>query len=316
MRRLVEQRAQAAVVSVVFLAGLVGMAALVLDVGAWYRAQRAAQATADAAALAGAQALPDDPFEAEAFARDYARRNGGGVGPGGVTFSSRISGTDAVTVEVEREAAGFFAKLFKIDSVDVSAKASALATGLSSAKYVAPVVVSINHELLPGGKGCTPTTCDPTFGEETELELVNLHKPGSADAAGAFGLINLRTTGNGSVGASELAEWMQYGFDQNMPLGKYQSVPSAMFNSREFQDALSLRMDTEILIPIYDSIKRGGSTAEYNIIGWIGFVPTKMTGGGDNARVHGHFTKVVWQGIRVTSAGEPSFGVRGVSLIE
>jgi Flp pilus assembly protein TadG len=316
MRRLVEQRAQAAVVSVVFLAGLVGMAALVLDVGSWYRADRAAQATADAAALAGAQALPNDPAEAEAFARDYARRNGGGVGLGGVTFSSRISGTDTITVEVERATPGFFAKLVNIDSVTVGARASALATGLNAAKYAAPIVVNVNHELMPGGKGCEPyDSCEPTYGEETELVLEHLHKPGSGDAAGAFGLIDLKG-GNGSVGTSELASWMESGFDQNMPLGTYNSVPSAKFNSSQFQEALGLRFGREVLFPVYDSIKESGSNAEYNIIGWVGFVPTRATGGGSSSTVHGYFKSVIWQGIRVTSAGQPSFGVRGVSLVE
>lgn len=315
MRRLREQRGQAAVVSVAFMAGLLGMAALVLDVGSWYRAHRAAQATADAAALAGAQALPDDPGLAAAFALEYARDNGGGVGPGDISFSTRISGTDTITVEVQRDAPGFFAKLFKIDSVEVGAKASALATGLNAAKYAAPIVVNIEHPLMPGGKGCEPTECDPTYEEETELELANLHKPGSADAAGAFGLIDLNG-GNGSVGASELSEWMKSGFDQNMPLGTYNSVPSAKFNSVQFHDALRLRLDTEVLFPIYDSIKKGGSTAEYNIIGWVGFVPTAFTGGGSEAKLKGYFTKVIWQGIQVTSAGQPSFGVRGVSLVE
>ena len=57
---------QVAVLSVVFLTVLLGMSALVLDVGTWFRADRAAQATADAAALAAAQALPDDPSKAPA----------------------------------------------------------------------------------------------------------------------------------------------------------------------------------------------------------------------------------------------------------
>ena len=57
--RIRSTQGQATVLTVVFLVVLLGMAALVLDVGSWYRAKRAAQSTADAAALAGAQALPD-----------------------------------------------------------------------------------------------------------------------------------------------------------------------------------------------------------------------------------------------------------------
>jgi len=315
MKRVAEERGQALVISSMFILAVLVMAALVLDVGSWYRADRAAQATADAAALAGAQALPDDTVQAEADAREYASRNGGGVSR--VSFSSRVSGVDTVTVEIKREAPGFFAKLFKIDAVGVGAKAGALATGLNAAKYAAPIVVNVNHELMPGGKGCEPyDSCEPTYGEETTLELAKLHQPGSGDAAGAFGLIDL-LGGNGSVGTSELASWMESGFSKNMPLGTYNSVPGAKFNSSQFSGALDLRLGTEVLFPVYEPpVVRGGSNAEYTIIGWVGFVPTSFAGSGSTGTVTGYFTSVIWQGIRVTSAGQPSFGVRGVSLVE
>jgi hypothetical protein len=101
-----------------------------------------------------------------------------------------------------------------------------------------------------------------------------------------------------------------------MPTGVYNSVPSVMFNSNEFREALALRLNTEILIPIYDSLKKGGSTAEYNIIGWIGFVPTEFAGGGDSGKLIGHFTRVVWRGLPAASSSVPSFGVRTISLVE
>ena len=66
------QRGQAFVVTVLMIASLLGLTALVLDVGSWFRAHRQLQATADAAALAGAQALPDDPGNASSLANDYA----------------------------------------------------------------------------------------------------------------------------------------------------------------------------------------------------------------------------------------------------
>jgi len=315
MRALRDNRGQTVVLTVVFLTGLLAMTAFVLDVGSWYRAHRAAQATADASALAAAQALPENPTEARADALDYADRNGGGVVASNVTFSTKYVGNDTVSVRVERTAPGMFARVFGIGSVNVAAKASARASAPAAAMYVAPVVVSINHSLLPGGLGCDPLVCDPVFGKQTELDLINLHKPGSGDAAGAFGLIDLART-SGSVGASELSSWMQTGYSKSMPTGIYNSVPSVMFNSNEFREALTLRLNTEILIPIYDSLKKGGSTAEYNIIGWIGFVPTEFAGGGDSGKLIGHFTRVVWRGLPAASSSVPSFGVRTISLVE
>ena len=52
------ERGQAAVLTVVFMIVLLGMAAAVLDVGSWYKEDRELQATMDAAALAGARRCP------------------------------------------------------------------------------------------------------------------------------------------------------------------------------------------------------------------------------------------------------------------
>src|SRR5215210_3857868 len=99
-------RGQATVLTVVFLMVLLGMAALVLDIGSWYRADRSAQSTADAAALAGAQALPGNGGTATSLAQQYAAKNGG-IGSGGITISSKLVASDTITVTVRRPAPGF-----------------------------------------------------------------------------------------------------------------------------------------------------------------------------------------------------------------
>ena len=68
------------------LIALVGMAALVIDVGSWFHAQRKLQTAADAAALAGAQHLPTQQSTALAVALDYAQRNDAGIPAPTVTF--------------------------------------------------------------------------------------------------------------------------------------------------------------------------------------------------------------------------------------
>ena len=97
-------RGQATVLTLVFLVVLLGMAALVLDIGSWYRADRATQNTADAAALAGAQALPSDPGNANTLALQYMTKNGGGTPT--VTLSSKFATNDTVKVNVTRPAHG------------------------------------------------------------------------------------------------------------------------------------------------------------------------------------------------------------------
>jgi uncharacterized membrane protein len=122
MRLLAEQTGQMLVL------GTLGtlVAAVAVDVGAWYRADRAVQSTADGAALAAARALPADPSRAERLARSYTAANAGGLRT--VAFGSSSHPNDTVTVEVERSAPGFFSRVLGVDAVSVEARASARVT--------------------------------------------------------------------------------------------------------------------------------------------------------------------------------------------
>src|SRR2546423_12212960 len=102
--RLNSSRGQATVLTLVFLAVLLGMAALVLDIGSWHRADRNTQSTADSAALAGAQALPDDTSHAAGLASNYAAKNGGGHD--NVGFSTCYGTNDTGNVAAQENAPG------------------------------------------------------------------------------------------------------------------------------------------------------------------------------------------------------------------
>lgn len=303
MTRIRQENGQTAVLAVVFLTVLLGMSAIVIDVGSWYKAHRDAQATADAAALAAAQALPEDPSEAAALASGYATTNGGGLAS--TTISKGVLDNDTVTVKVERPAPGFFARLFDIDTVTVNAKAAARTGNPAAAQYVAPIVVNHLHPQLR------------SFFTPTQIDLDFLHKPGSGDAAGSFGLINLRGSGDsGSVGSAELASWMARGFDGVMEPGIYRAVPSTMFNSSHFRSAMAIRTGDDVLFPVYRSLLKGGSTAEYDVIGWVGFHITEWSGGGSSGKVKGWFTRFIARGISSRSPATPNFGVRTISLVQ
>lgn len=305
-------RGQATVLTVLFITVLLGMGALVLDAGSWFRAQRETQAAADAGALAAAQALPDAPGEASVLAASYVDKNGAGTAT--VSFASKFASTDTVSVHVGREAPGFFAKLFGIDSVNVGAMATARAGGLESAKWVAPIVVHIKHPKLNCGTSAgRPLPC---FGDPTELELHHLHQPGSGDAAGSFGLINLDPSLSGNAGASTLSGWMLTGFDQYMGIGNYDAVPSANFNNGQFKDALSSRLGDDLLFPIYKKIIGSGSNAQYDVVGWVGFKVSSFDANGSKGKVYGAFTKVIWEGIQSESGAGLNWGARAIQLVE
>jgi Flp pilus assembly protein TadG len=299
--RLRSESGQALLVTVLFLGALLGAVMLTLDVGVWFREQRQAQATADAAALAGAQALPTYPSQAITNAQTFGTANGGGVLAGGITFRSDYEPNDTVVVNVKRTAPGFFSQIFQIASVDVHATASARAGVPEQVSGAAPIVVNKLHPML-SGPGC------PCFRAETTLPL------GKDGAPGAFGLVNLDP--DASNGVPNLANWIQYGFDGMLKLGAYDSDPGAKFNSNNIDGALSARLGTELLFPVYDSLTGGGSNASYNVIGWVAFHLDSFDDQGNSGTLTGYFTRVIWDGIQSSSNKHlPDFGVYSVSLV-
>jgi hypothetical protein len=294
---------QAMVMTVLFLGALLGMAALVLDVGSWFREKRQLQLTADSAVLAGAQALPGSPSTAASLAFQYAQSNGRALGANDLAITSDLSANDTITAQARSDAPGIFSKLFGIDVVKVGASATARAALPGQALYVAPMVVSKLHPLLAGA-GC------PCFKRETTLPF------GKDGAPGAFGMLNL-VGGGGTPGASDEADWILHGFEKYLPLGSYRSDPGAKFSSGgNIQDALQNRIGTVLLFPVFDTLGGTGQNAEYNIIGWVGFYLDDFDISGNDATLTGHFTRYIAKGVQAsTGTPQPDFGVRVIQLI-
>ena len=187
------QSGQVVVLTLVFLAVLLGMSAAVLDVGSWYRADRALQSTVDASALAGGQALPEDPALASSLALEYAEKNGGGVDS--VSIETELNADDTILVTGERPAPAFFTKLFGIDEVQVEARATVRASTLEEARWAAPFGVDEQHPMLQ-------CRC---FDEPTDLELEKV-------GPGAFRLLNVDGS-HGGTGPPILADWIERGYE-------------------------------------------------------------------------------------------------------
>lgn len=302
MSTLRDQRGQAMIFAVLFLSVLLGIAAAVLDVGAWYRADRQLQATADAAALAGAHALPDSQSEAATLALEYAGKNGGGLDGGGISFTQKVLPGDTIAVHAQRSMPGFFSRVFGIDSVNVGAKAKARSGVMNSAKWAGPVAVDEQHEKLQ----CKPTPC---FNEPTVLDFDKV-------GPGAFRLINIDGS-RGGTSPSEVGEWINTGLNAYMPLGWYNSDPGIKPNSSHIKGALESRDEDELLFPVYRQTREQGANFEYEVVGWVGYhVTDYQIQGVKNARIFGWFTTIIWEGIQSETAGDPDFGARAVTLLE
>jgi len=312
--RLRDSAGQTIVFTVIAMTSVLGMTAFVLDIGSWFRSQRDLQAVADAAALAGAQSLPDDPSAAASQAMANANKNGFTLSSGGITISSNIRPNDTIKVHVGRTAPSFFSKLLGVSGANVGANATADAENLSEARYVAPIAVDYQHPLLGCSKGGGAIACNPTYGVQTTLNLVDLHAGGGGSCAGNFGLLDLSNS-NGSVGSGDLSDWIIDGYSDALPLGDYDGVPSTKYHDSQFRNALDIRAGTVLLFPVYDKITGPGSNAKYHVIGWVGFVVTSFDTQSSNGTLTGSFTKFIAQGLDSSDPSQTDFGVKKVSLV-
>jgi Flp pilus assembly protein TadG len=306
--RLRDERGQAVVITAVFLVALLGMAALAVDLGAWSRSQRALQARVDAAALAGAQALPYDTDTATSLAGEYASKNGGQVAGQSITIGTTTNPNDTIEVTANNQSQGFFAKTFGIQSVTVRARATAVANLIGSARYVAPIAVNIQHPYL---SGMVNGTACPCFMQDTTLPL------GKTGAPGAFALLNLDGAHGGNGGQNTLADWIINGYNEDLDLGEYFSNTGAKFDAVEIQNALGQRVanNSTLLFPVFDVLNSGGANAMYHVIGWVGFTLTGYGVQGNDGYISGHFTEVVWSGLASTpGSGQPDLGARTIRL--
>jgi Flp pilus assembly protein TadG len=298
---------QAIVLSVLALVAVMGMCALVLDVGSWFRTHRRLQATADAAALAGAQSLPNDPSGAKSLALNYANKNGGNVLSADIVVSSTFNANDTISVKAERSDSGNFTRVLGIVTPQkLTANAKARVDAPAQAQYVAPMVVNCAHPLIQNCNG----NHTPTFGVPTTLNYDPMGAPG------AFGMLNLDPNGQ-NPGTSEEANWILHGWDQYLGLGLYRSDPGAKFSSQNIQSALQDRIGTVLLFPVFRTLNGTGQNAQYDIIGWIGFRLTSYIVNGNNAVLIGTFETYIAHGILAQggSGSPPTFGVKSIQLI-
>ena len=163
MRGAHRERGQILPVVTLALVALLGVSAFAIDVGYAYYAKRQLQSATDAAALAGAQDLPN-AVTAIATATTYANDNvPGNLASINFTYQTTCTATsviatgcnaavnpNALVVSGSASTKTWFARLFGIDDFDVSARANACSPCSSTP---VDIVVAIDRT----GSMCTPT---------------------------------------------------------------------------------------------------------------------------------------------------------------
>jgi hypothetical protein len=297
--RLRDESGQAFVFIAVILTALVGMAALVVDVGSWYQADRRLQTAADAAALAGAQELPLNQSDARSTADQYAKTNDPNVKePINITFP------DAGTIDVVAEAdtPGIFAPVLgDFDVVTVHAEAQAKVLVPELLKDVAPIAVYKDE-------ACIVSSC---FGQTVTLAF-NEDDPYDPTKS-KFGLLDLDR--DGTAGAGDMKDWIENGYPDPLPINT--TYPPANGEKNGIKKELGDAADEGrvLLFPVYDSATEAG----YNVIGWAAFVIEDI--GAWNGHEHvltGHFVTFIATslagGNTLDPDDNPDFGVHVITL--
>jgi hypothetical protein len=330
-----------------FLTMLLGLAALVIDVGSWYHEQRRLQKVTDAAALAGAFDLPvpsGDPSTATADAILYAGKNGA-VDPadasnvptvtyptGGGSMCARFNDASVkaaskyscIDVVATHPASGFFSRIYNLLELQEGTHSSAVSAVPASMKNIVPIAVKNTQEKLDPAKGC------PCFNQTTRLNFSE-----SELSSSSFGIVDLGCPGagcSGGAGTKELENWINFGYSGYVAVN---TVYPAVTGERigPIKNTLVANEGKPLLYPVFDTADN--ATKTFHIVGWAAFVidtpsDTGTTDGGviewkndvpgctPNCKVlQGHFVQLVTKGFWSAPGSSAPFdyGVRVIALV-
>jgi Flp pilus assembly protein TadG len=307
---------QALVFVVAILAVLLGIGALVIDVGRWMQTQRQLQTAADAAALAGVQALPSSTSSATSFANTYVQNNYAGAS-GAVTFPTSPSPpcgvNNCLRVIASKTAPGMFARIYGsiFNNVNVTARAMAAVTVPAQMKNVAPMAIK-------NTVACTVPSC---FGQTKTVSFDE-----SNVASSTIGLIDLTCHStvstacpwNAGIGANELRDWIENGYAPALPSGEWYGVKTGQ-TIGPIKQALTDRIGVPLFFPVFDTVANSGPVYYFHIIGWSAFVIDSVDFWSPSKKqLTGHFVTFTTSDL---PAGLPpdstnDFGVHILSLVE
>lgn len=284
-------------ITVVFLA-LMGMMALVIDMGVVFAEKVELTNAIDAALLAGAQELPNDKTKAQSVMETYLSENGVALEEVQITIASDgLSAEIGGTVTVLH----YFAKLIGIESSEVTGNGKVILGPASSAK----------GGIRPFGV----EKYDFRYGDEVALKV------GGGDGYhGNYGALAL-----GGSGASVLLNNALYGYDGELNVGDtvltepgnmagmVSSLSYYINNTDETFEDFSRSSDRVWTVPIFDPMELNGRTA-VEIVGFAQFFVESVYKIHGKAEIHGRFIEYVTNGdIDLTLE---STGVYGVKLVD
>ena len=202
-QRLCEKKGAVAVMMALALTALLGVTALVVDVGMVYLHKLKVSNAVDAAALAGIQALPADPDLAYQLAASFALKNG--VAPEDVNIQITTD-QRGINVQARKTVDYFFARVLGFSSTNVGQSAGAKVENLSAVVGAVPFCIE-SQELI--------------YNEAYILKSGVGERPGGAKHSGWFGALSL-----GGQGARAYENNLKFGYQAELKVGDLLEIES------------------------------------------------------------------------------------------
>jgi putative Flp pilus-assembly TadE/G-like protein len=310
LRRLTEERGSVIVFTALILVGMLAVCALAVDFGSGFTKQRQLQGAADAAALAGAQDLPNTAA-ASSTAQSYASSNVSGLS----SWSPSFPDSNTIDVTLSKNVPGTFSKFAGIDSVTVHAHSEAQVGTPGQVANALPIGVKTTVACTSASTGCFNTaktlkfddTSTTTFGSNSTFGLLDLS--GSSTSSSAC---------SGSVGQSQQAGWVNGGYPGLLSVNRYYGATTGQRIA--LQNALNSVIGTTLLIPVFDTANMSWcNQGGFHVVGWAAFVIDQTIPNSDWSPhvkiLHGHFTQYIVHNV-VSTPGITGYGVKVINLIQ
>jgi len=304
--RISSEKGSVLVIVALGMVVLLGCASLVTDVGLLYTSRNRLINAADAAALAGAQELPDKPEMAEAVAREYAKTNGVDEDHLEVEVSADRK---SITVKPRQNVRFLFAQVLGFTEQEVNAEATALTAPLTGAIGVVPF--SIEEQLLELGK-----------------QYVLKEGAGGPAVEGADGKMSgwygaLDPDNQQGGGANDYRERIKHGYQRMLRVGDRVLVEEGnmsgpttrgvQYRINQCKEGCTFEnFDPDcprvMIVPVIKPV----NSKEVEIRGFAAFFLEGVQGQGNENNVIGRFVKTVYPG---ELGGGTDYGAYAVKLI-
>lgn len=279
MNKLLRNEKGGMIVIVAFIFTVVmGLGAVAVDIGNLYLNKARLQSTADAAALAGVQELPDNNEQAAQVARNYAMLNGKS---GDAITDLTISQNLQIGITVKRSVPYIFARIFGLNAGVVAAGSTARIVPISAADGIVPFgIVKQNF----------------VYGERYILKY-----GGGSGYDGNFAALAL-----GGSGSPVYQNNIKHGYSGTIKIGDFISTePGNM--SGPTSEGVEYRVNEDytatfqtvqkgsariVVVPILDTLEVNGRS-DVQVVGFAGFFLEGVGSRGNDNYVYGRFMKMV-----------------------